>query len=251
MRFWLPLFCFCFFLPAALAAPADKDALYLGQPVVELATDHIDIHVGFHGQLLKLCGTKENYDDVAIVIRGPARDMQVTKKQRVLGAWVNGETEMFKQIPSFYRMASNFPLSGVNEEDLKFHQIGLNALTGQSLAKQDERRGSFYHSLVRNRMAQGLLPAVTQKLNFLSDRFFCSEFFLPSNVPIGQYRAEGYFFMGGEVRSILYQDFVVARAGFSAGLKDFSSHYPFLYGVLCVALAIFAGWLSNRLKRAF
>jgi hypothetical protein len=41
----------------------------------------------------------------------------------------------------------------------------------------------------------------------------------------------------------------VAQVGGSARINQFAHGNSFVYGVMCVFLAVFAGWFSNRVRR--
>ncbi|TIP64839.1 MAG: TIGR02186 family protein, partial [Mesorhizobium sp.] len=75
------------------------------------STDHVSITAGFSGADLTIFGSLENADprvarqgryDIVVVLEGPARKVVVRRKDRVLGIWINLESETFKNVPVSY-----------------------------------------------------------------------------------------------------------------------------------------------------
>ena len=57
-----------------------------------------------------------------------------------------------------------------------------------------------------------------------------------------------YYFVDGVLSDDMRREFEVKQVGLSANIYNFAKNDPLLYGIVCVLLAILAGWLSNRLK---
>ncbi|RUU52868.1 TIGR02186 family protein, partial [Mesorhizobium sp. M2C.T.Ca.TU.009.01.2.1] len=78
---------------------------------IGLSTDAISITAGFSGADLTIFGSLENPDpliarqgryDVVVVLEGPPRPVVVRRKDRVLGVWVNLDSETFENVPVSY-----------------------------------------------------------------------------------------------------------------------------------------------------
>jgi len=78
------------------AGPARGEAL-----VADLTNHLIAITTGFTGAAVVLFGAIDGPGDIAVVIRGPDRDVTVRRKTRVAGIWVNSEEVNFGNVPSF------------------------------------------------------------------------------------------------------------------------------------------------------
>ena len=78
--------------------------------VADLSAHEIAITAGFSGTELLLFGATDGEGDVIVVVRGPATTMSVRRKSRVLGIWINTESLRFRDVPSFYRVASSRPI---------------------------------------------------------------------------------------------------------------------------------------------
>ena len=94
--------------------------------VVDLSDSIVKITTGFAGTELLLFGAKKGEGDIIVVVRGPWEDPTVRRKERILGVWVNRDEVDFKDVPSYYWVASNKPLEDLlPPETLETFQIGI------------------------------------------------------------------------------------------------------------------------------
>ncbi|TKD18220.1 MAG: TIGR02186 family protein, partial [Mesorhizobium sp.] len=102
---------------------------------IGLSTDHVSITAGFSGADLTIFGSLENADplvarqgryDIIVVLEGPARPVVVRRKDRVLGIWVNLESETFENVPVSYSVATTRPLQDVTDPN-SYKQLSLGA----------------------------------------------------------------------------------------------------------------------------
>ena len=82
---------------------------------IGLSTNRVEITADFSGADLTIFGSLENADplvsrqgryDVIVVLEGPARETVVRRKDRVLGMWINMESETFTNVPVSYSVAT-------------------------------------------------------------------------------------------------------------------------------------------------
>ena len=219
---------------------------------VDLADDSIGITTGFDGSHLSLFGEKNKGGQVAVVIRGPKKDVLVRKKHRVIGAWMNRESLRFEDVPEYYDFAlSDDEDSILDAQARKEAGIGFEAL--KFMPEKDdvpaEKVKEFQQAFVRNMQAQRLFPVAAKDIVFLSDTFFKTQFYVPSNVPTGQYVIETFLIDDGKVLDKKTTQVKVAQVGFSSGVYRFANSYSFAYAMLIVLLAVVAGWLSNVVRQ--
>ena len=79
--------------------------------------------------------------------------------------------------------------------------------------------------------------------------FYSAQLVLPSNAPPGPYIAQTYLFKNGEIIARKSDGFAVRKIGFERFLALASTQSPLLYGLACVVLALFTGWLGGVLFR--
>ena len=220
--------------------------------VVDLSAPVVAITTGFTGADLLLFGVTAGEGDVVVVVRGPARDESVRRKERIAGIWVNRDQVTFKQVPSFYTLAANRPLVEFLPLDIsQDNQIGLASLDLKAAASahdlaQVER---FRQALVRNKQRQGLYGKEPQNLTFLGNRLFRTNITFPANVTVGTYGIDVYLIRDNKLVKWKTTLMSVRKFGFEAGVFDFAHRHALAYGVLAVLIAAVAGWLGSVIFR--
>ncbi|MCB9991242.1 MAG: TIGR02186 family protein [Rhodospirillales bacterium] len=222
-----------------------------GALTIDLAEKSVNITAGFTGANLSLFGTKEQAGDIAIVIKGPERRMVVRRKDQLAGIWMNRETVGFRNVPIYYDLALSQQASRIApQETLRKYGIGLDALSFEPVGREDPAAiERFREALVRNRQIDGYFPLEPRNIVFLSDDFFRANFYMPANVPTGDYSIKTYLLRNGEVQSINETQLRVAQVGFNARLYRFAHLHAFAYGLAAVFLAMLAGgaaWMFLR-----
>ena len=87
-----------------------------------------------------------------MTVTGPRQNLVTFRKERVLGIWVNADSRVFENAPSYLAVLSNRPLETIaNAETLRRLQIGLGnvmllqraAVTIADSARDDPFRVAF------------------------------------------------------------------------------------------------------------
>ena len=220
--------------------------------VADLSSHLISVTAGFAGTDLLLFGSVADEGDVIVVLRGPDSRVAVRKKERsVVGIWVNKSEIVFTGVPSFYRVASSRPLDQFKRgRVLEVHEIGLENLRFTAATPvSEELENQFHSALIRNKQRQALYSGEGLPISFLGERLFRTRISVPSNVPTGTYTVTVYLVRAGNVISAQSIPLVVSKIGVGARVYDFAHQHAAGYGLLAVAMALFAGWLGSALFR--
>lgn len=219
---------------------------------VDLAKNTVDISAGFTGSDLVLFGVKKGPGHVAVVIQGPKKDMVVRRKENAMGLWFNRHSLEFEDVPVYYDYALSAPEDKMGgAEALRKNGIGLDSLTFKPDMWRDDPEYSqnFQEGLIRNKQAEGLFPLKPKEVTFLDDDFFRATFYMPSNVPTGRYEVHSYLIRNGAIADVRTTELNVGQVGMEARIHKFARKQSFTYGVLCVAMAVLAGWAANLIRR--
>ena len=102
-------------LAMMLAMPA---AAAPSRLVADLSDSHVDITSSYHGTDLILFGAYEGApgDDLVLIVEGPASDIVQRRKEKKAGIWVNVETLVWQEAPSFYHMFATDELASIADE---------------------------------------------------------------------------------------------------------------------------------------
>lgn len=248
-RLLLPL------LALLMATPALAERL-----VTQVSQDEVSITSSFTGQTLTLFGSIEPDPGstqkpqgpyhVVITVTGPLQTRVARQKTNQFGVWLNTAQVEFVRFPSFYQVLSDQKLADIT------NPITLAELS-IPLAKQPEAAAgeswsdalAFGPQLVRLMEEKGMFRLNESGVTFRSDTFYFGQVSLPADAPPGSYLAHTYLFRNGEIVADKSEGFSVRKIGFERFLGQAARQQPLLYGIVCVALALFTGWLGGVVFR--
>ncbi len=242
----------------AMAAPK--------QVVADLSNSRVDITSSYHGTELLLFGAYEGMpgDDIILIVEGPATDIIQRRKAQRAGIWVNVETKIWQEAPSFYHVFATNDLPSIADEQALSNAIvgplsgGLNfiasnggsgnghgsdgetASSGPTIAGNPEQQ----NNLRRNMEANGLWQVLPSSIVTQEDMLFRTSLSLPSNIPTGDYSVRVLHFRDGVALSERATDMNVRKAGLSALIYRFAHEFSALYGVFAIIFAVASGWLA-------
>ncbi len=224
------------------ATPARAEAL-----VADLTNHLIAITTGFTGASVVLFGAIDGPGDVAVVVRGPNREITVRRKSRIAGIWVNSREMIFANVPSFYFVAASRPLEEiVSPATAAFYRLGVTNLEMKSEGMAPPQvADEFVTALVRTQQHARLFPNSVGKVNFIGERLFRTTIEFPSNVPTGTYLVQVFLVRDKDVVSGQTTPLVVSKVGLDADVFGFAGRQPALYGAIAVLAAMVAGWLAS------
>jgi uncharacterized protein (TIGR02186 family) len=239
------------------SAPAKGEQLVtaLSSDIVSIKSNFTGTEIVIFGQISRDIHTiarPGNYD-LAITVEGPEQDITTRRKGRFLGVWVNREYETFKNVPSFYALAGTTSVGNLGDRELLDAQgIGLHhlnlAISGRSGVPLSER-DDFRNAFLRLRQEEGLYSERPGAIEFLTETMFRTTVPLPANIPVGNYKVKSYLFQDGGLLSKQETELAVAKIGFEQLTYSLANHYPLIYGLLAVSLAVFTGWLAGVIFR--
>ncbi len=239
----------------ALPAPAMAETL-----IVTLSRPTIAVRSNFTGSQIVVFGgierdgmsvARRGYDIVAVV-RGPALDTTVRRKDRVMGLWINRGSERHEALPGYYAVLSNRPLEDIASDRLRRSLIiGAETLVNPTASSEGEPvpPTRFGRALLEQREADQLYVEIEKGVSFLGRAMFRGTAILPASVPIGTYTVDVHLFSGGALLTSETAEFQLRKEGFEQIVTSVSREQPALYGLGTIALAFFTGWLGSVIFR--
>jgi uncharacterized protein (TIGR02186 family) len=255
-------FAIAIFLSLLVAAVPAKAQIPLMEGIqIGLSTDNVSITAGFSGADLTIFGSLENPDplvarqgryDVIVVLEGPPKPVVVRRKDRVLGVWVNLDSETFENVPMSYSVATTRPLQDITEPN-SYKQLSLGASNlymqpadaGDSPATIEE----FTAALRERKSATGLYSENVGGVQFLSQNLFRATVRLAPNVPVGTHKARAFLFKSGLFIKESSAQLEIRKSGFEQSIFRVAHNYSFFYGVFAISLAMLTGWLGRLIFR--
>lgn len=220
--------------------------------VTQTAREQIDVTVGFVGSSIEVFGSRSDQSKhIAVVIEGPEVEATVWKKSRILGAWVNANSAVFKNIPSYYQFATSLDLNKEEEKEIiHSNGIGNDALIERlSINKPKKLKfQQFKQALLDRKVMEEVFFREPAHVNFLNENFFRTRFEIPASAPTGKYKIHSYLFENNKIIQHDINEFKVEQVGLNAFIFDVAQKQSTLYAIICIFLAVFSGWLVSVLK---
>ena len=217
--------------------------------VADISERRIGIDSGFKGTELLLFGSLSEPGDVVIVVKGPSQELTVRRKSRIAGIWVNAESLTFEDAPGFYVVASNRPLEEIaSDRVMRRHEIGIQNLR-LTATEQDDATEEYLSAVKRLRQDSGLYREEPEGVSIREGQLYRTEIGFPANVPVGQYITQIFLFQDGKVVAAETSPILIDKSGLERAVYTFAHRWPFLYGILAVIIAGFAGWSAAQIFR--
>jgi uncharacterized protein (TIGR02186 family) len=243
-------------LVSAAAQNPNPEGIQIG-----LSTENISITAGFSGADLTIFGALENADpevarqgryDVIVVLEGPARRIVVRRKDRVLGVWINLQSEEFENVPVSYSVATTRPFQDITEP-VSYRQLSLGAnniyLQPADAEGNQPTIAEFTRALRERKVAAGLYSENVGGVRFLSQNLFRATVRLAPDAPVGTHKARAFLFKNGMFVKESSAQLEIRKAGFEQAVFRLAHNHGFFYGLLSVGFAMAVGWLGSIVFR--
>ena len=245
-RYWqlMAVLCLGFAIFSQISVAHAAESGKSGVLAFDLSRHEINVDSGFDGAEITLFGTAERPGHVVVVVRGPAGEIDVHRKDNVLGLWINHKTISFKESPQFYAVAATGTLSEIADSKiLKSEQIGTNyvqSILADAQVTEAEKQ-EFTEALIADNIRHARFQADVTPIAFISDRLFRTILRFPNHLPMGDFTVTVYLFQNGAIAAKQTQNLTVKPVGMTALVSNLAENYPFSYGVLAVILALILG----------
>lgn len=243
-----------FALVFAMPAQAERLISTLSNDTIEITSSFDGERLTFVGNVAPATGSERRYVEgpfhVVVVVLGPTQDRVARRMTHNFGVWLNTEQVVFPRFPSYFHVLS----SGRLREITDVTTLTTNFILPEAHAMVPNQAGwwetmVFGRELIRLMTEERLFGVQENAVNFLSETFYAAQLTLPANAPPGPYIAQTYVFKNGEIIARKSEGFAVRKIGFERFLAQSATQYPLLYGLACVVLALFTGWLGGVIFR--
>lgn len=234
----------------ALAMPVKAEEVVLG-----LSQNQVSISTNFDGSEVLIFGAikrEEAIPDgdplhVIVTVQGPREAVTVRKKDKRYGIWINTEAVEVDEAPSYYAVATSGPLDTVLNatEDLRYKITIPQVIRSVGAPMDVTDPQSFTDAVIRIRKANQSYQLRENSVELSEETLFRTSIAMPANLTEGDYRTRIYLTRGGVVVSEYETVIDVRKVGLERWLFTLSRQQPLAYGLLSLAIAIFAGWAAS------
>jgi uncharacterized protein (TIGR02186 family) len=189
--------------------------------------------------------------EVIVSVTGPSAPVNVRKKGRAFGIWINTEAVEIDAAPRYYAIATTGPLFEIlsHTEDLR-HRISIpRAIRSVGAPPEVADAAQFSEALVRLRRASGHYRVVAGEVALEEQTLFSASFLLPANLTEGAYTVRIFLTRGRAVVGSYTTILDVQKVGLERFAYTLAHEHPLVYGLLAILIAVAAGWGASAAFR--
>lgn len=225
-----------------------------------LSQNTVSITANFNGSEIFVFGAVKREEpipadggplEVVISIEGPDQRVTVRKKERTFGIWVNRAAVEVDHAPSFYAIASTGALSEImSETERQRYRLGFDRAIRLVDAPDDvvDPR-AFTQAIARIRQDNGLYTQQDGIVDLQQETLFSTNVRLPANLVEGDYLTRMFLLRDRAVVHVSETSIAVRKEGLERLIYTTAHEQPLLYGLLSIAVALFAGWGASEAFR--
>lgn len=224
------------------------------QVVAGLSHDNIGITAAFNGSEVLIYGAVKRTAPeppgpplaVIVTLEGPPQSLTIRRKSREWGIWINTSKVRVSGAPSYYSVATTAPLESILslQTDLTYRISVPTSMRGFEGPLEVEDARPYTAAMMRLREEAEIYSVHEGAVRLVEDTLFRADFSLPANLVEGDYKARIFLLRDGAVIDN-YQAFIaVRRVGLERWLYMMAREHAPIYGVMSLALAVFAGWAA-------
>ena len=223
--------------------------------VTDLSKKIISINVNFSGSKFHIFGAvKRGFSqnasidqppfDIMIEVIGPPVSLELFKKERLYGFWINKKIRVFDSMPSFYSLSGTKPLGLIVEENIKkANKIGLieQIKTSENLSIDD----TIIANIKLTGKSNVAYKEESKQITFLENTLFSTEIDLPTDLVEGDYLVRIHLIRFKEVLATQEDIIYVKKVGIEQWVHYLAYNKPKAYGLIAILLAIAFGWTAS------
>jgi uncharacterized protein (TIGR02186 family) len=238
--------------------------LVIGAPLhaaeidIAFTDDRVEVDTGFSGARLTLFGAVTGVDnpaesvDIVSVIRGPAARFEIRKMEKSNLIWTPGKARVINSAPALYHTYATRNINDIAplplQSDFRLDADFLNIAVSDSAtaaAPENAKTAELYrNAFLTEAHETGLYRARTTGIEFKKGALFTITVDLPANTPVGEYGVSVFLFRDGVLLDADQTTLAVNKVGAERRIYEFAHNRPVSYGLVCVAIALLAGWLA-------
>ena len=219
--------------------------------IADISDNKINIDVGFKGAKLLFFGVIDEEGDVVVSVTGPRKTVKVRKKEKKMGIWLNSDTEVFFDVPSYYYVASTRPLKELKAENvLQINQVGIENIRFAG-AEEQEERSIWVNGIIKSMIKAGRYNPKQGQIQISDKRLFKTELNFSAELVDGQYLVDTLLLKKGDVIAARRSFINVSKSGYGEKIYKTANNNSLFYGLNAVLFAIIFGFIVHAITRRF
>ena len=217
--------------------------------IADISDNKINIDVGFKGAKLLFFGVIDEEGDVVVSVTGPRKAVKVRKKEKKMGLWLNSDTKVFFDVPSYYYVASTRPLKELKAENvLQINQVGIENIRFAG-AEEQEERSNWVNGIIKSMIEAGRYNPEQGLIQISDKRLFKTELNFSAELVDGQYLVDTLLLKKGAVIAARRSFINVSKTGYGEKIYIMANNNSLLYGLTAVFFAFIFGFIVHEITR--
>ena len=230
---------------------------------IALTDERVEVDTGFTGARLTLFGAVSGVDDpstvdIIAIVRGPETGFLIRKLEQRNLIWAPGAPRHVEDAPGLYISSATRAITDIAPlPDQAAYRLGADHLTisvsPQKASAEDAGSDDdppLSDDLYRNAFLTeiedlGLYRDTVGGIEFKKGGLFAVNVDLPATTPVGDYDVAVYLYQDGFLLGQDAAELSVNKVGLERQIYDLAHDRPVTYGLLCVAMSLFAGWIAS------
>jgi uncharacterized protein (TIGR02186 family) len=218
---------------------------YANELAVSSVPERINITLQYAGEKVTLFGeAEENTLIVTRLVSVGDETTKLNKKGKWGIFWMNVKTLVLSHVPGLYIVHTSGPLEGLPADPLVKTGADKNYSVireGAQFAPEDPEKDQLMDGYIGLKKKQGLYAIQEGNVKTIKGRLFKSEFFMPSNAPVGLYQFDVFAIKKNTVIASGSTTIILGKVGVENWATSFALNHGLLYGILAVMAALVAG----------
>jgi uncharacterized protein (TIGR02186 family) len=237
---------------ALLCSPLAAEQVVLG-----LSSDTVSINTNFDGSEILVFGAVKRDAaipdgpplEVIVTVSGPSEPLTVRRKEKRFGIWVNTDSVEIDSAPSFYSVSTSALLRDVlsDTEDVRQRISIPRAIRSIGAPETILDSETFTQALIRIKSKSNQYQLNENSVSVDEQTLFRTSIAMPAALTEGDYQTRIFLTRGGTVVASYETSIYVRKVGMERWLFTLSRENAFFYGLLSLAIAIFAGWGASAI----
>ena len=231
---------------------AATNAAQSAEIAVALTDDRVEVDADFSGAAVTMFGAvtgAENPADtfnIIAVVTGPPGDFHVRPLEKRGIIWLPGKAEIIEAAPRFYVSHATQPIRDIAPlHDQANFELGADNIRALDLYADGDAVHPFNAAFLDALESAGQYSDKVGGVSFVKGALFTINIALPANTPVGEYAVAVYLYRDGILISQDTAALRVNKVGLERRIFDLAHRRPVLYGLLCVAVSLLAGWIAG------
>ncbi len=221
--------------------------------VADISDNKINIDVGFKGASLLFFGVIDEEGDVVVSVTGPRKSFKVRKKKKVMGVWINSDSQIFYDVPAYYYVATTKPLEELGAETvLQINQVGIKNIRFEGAEeKENDERKNWIDGIIDNMVKSKRYIPEEGMIEISDKRLFKTELNFSGELVDGEYLVDTLLLKDGSVIAARRSFINVSKSGYGEKIYRMAMENSLTYGLIAVFLAMLFGFIVHDTMRRF